>query len=71
MSITEYCSREVSCEGIENFWSFAKRRMAKFNDCASDKFVMPLKECEWRYNHRDKDLFPAIKKLSKKYSFAR
>ena len=39
--------------GIENFWSFAKRRLAKFNGCKSEVFVIHLKECEYRYNHRN------------------
>ena len=39
--------------GNGNFRSFVKRRLAKFNSCASDKFVLHLKECEFRYNHRD------------------
>ena len=54
--------------GIENFWSFAKRRLAKFNGCSSDAFVLHLKECEWRYNHRHEDLLPLLKRLYKKDS---
>ena len=49
--------------GIENFWSFAK-----FNGCSSDAFVLHLKECEWRYNHRHEDLLPLLKRLYKKDS---
>ena len=51
--------------GIENFWSFAKRRLAKFNGCASDKFVLHLRECKFRYNHRDEDLFKLVSKIFK------
>ena len=36
---------------------------AKFNGCNSDAFVLHLKECDWRYNHRHEDLLPLIKKL--------
>jgi transposase len=35
--------------GIEAFWSFTKRRLAKFNG-VKVHFDLHLKECEWRYN---------------------
>lgn len=38
--------------GIENFWSFAKRRLAKFNGVSRETFLLHLKECEFRYNHK-------------------
>lgn len=39
--------------GIENFWSFSKRRLAKFNGVSRKTFYLHLKECEFRYNHKD------------------
>ena len=42
--------------GIESFWSFAKRRLAKFNGLAGKTFALHLKECEFRFNHRGEDL---------------
>src|SRR3990167_2445925 len=38
--------------GIENFWSFAKRRLAKFNGVSRETFLLHLKECEFRHNHK-------------------
>jgi len=38
--------------GIESFWSYAKRRLAKFNGIPEDKFRTYLLETEWRFNHR-------------------
>lgn len=38
--------------GIESFWSFAKRRLAKFNGIRRKDFANHLKETEWRFNHR-------------------
>ncbi len=32
--------------GIESFWSFAKRRLQKFNGVANQTFYLHLKECE-------------------------
>ncbi|WP_089138962.1 IS1595 family transposase [Vibrio rumoiensis] len=37
--------------GIENFWSQAKRHMRKFNGVPEEHFYLYLKECEWRFNN--------------------
>lgn len=39
----------VHINGIENFWSFTKRRLNKFNGVKVN-FPYHLKECEWRYS---------------------
>ena len=39
----------VHVNGIESFWSFTKRRLAKFNGVKKN-FPLHLKECEWRWN---------------------
>ena len=39
--------------GIENFWSQAKRHMRKFNGIPKGQFSLYLKECEWRFNNPD------------------
>jgi len=41
-SRNEFTRGKSHVNGIENFWSFAKRRLVKFNGCASDKFVLYL-----------------------------
>ena len=38
----------VHINGIESFWRFTKRRLAKFNGVKST-FELHLKECEWRW----------------------
>lgn len=38
----------IHINGIENFWSFTKRRLSKFNGVKKN-FELHLKECEWRY----------------------
>ena len=65
----EFARGKSHVNGIENFWSFAKRRLAKFNGRSSDAFVLHLKECEWRYNHRREDLLPLLKRLYGKAYF--
>jgi transposase-like protein len=52
--------------GIESFWSFAKRRLQKFNDIPAATFKLHLKECEYRFNHRDKNLSRELLKLLEK-----
>jgi len=39
----------VTVNGIESFWSFTKRRLAKFNGY-SKYLDLHLKECQWRWN---------------------
>ena len=41
--------------GIESFWSFTKRRLAKFNGVTKN-FDLHLKECEWRWNRNPDEL---------------
>ena len=38
----------ININGIEAFWSFAKRRLAKFNGTTRN-FELHIKECEWRW----------------------
>ena len=37
--------------GIENFWSQAKRHMHKFNGVPMEHFWLFLMECEWHFNN--------------------
>ncbi len=42
--------------GIENFWSQAKRHLRRFDGVPRRSFTLFLKECEWRFNggtHRE------------------
>ena len=45
----------VHINGIESFWSFTKRRLAKFNGVKST-FILHLKECEWRWRKEPKEM---------------
>jgi transposase-like protein len=67
-SENEFARGKCHVNGIESFWSFAKRRLAKFNGISDDKFIYHLKECEFRFNNRDKDLSKIIVTLFKKCS---
>ncbi len=51
--------------GIESFWSYAKRRLAQFNGVKKKYFKERLLETEWRFNHRD-TIKQTLKKLIKR-----
>lgn len=52
--------------GIENFWSFTKRRLSKFNGVKVN-FELHLKECEWRYKKKPKQLLKELIVLLKRF----
>lgn len=57
----------VHINGIESFWSFAKRRLQKFNGVPTRTFYLHLKECEYRFNHRNENLQHLLLKLLEQY----
>lgn len=56
----------VTVNGIESFWSFTKRRLAKFNG-SKPYFELHLKECEWRWNKTEKERFDELQIIFKFY----
>jgi transposase-like protein len=59
----EFANGERHINGIESFWSYAKRRLAKFNGVPKHTFYLHLKETEYRFNHRRDNLYVEILKL--------
>ncbi|HPA07334.1 MAG TPA: IS1595 family transposase [Methanoregulaceae archaeon] len=51
---------KVYINGIEGFWAFAKERLIKHHGISRKKFLFYIKEMEWRYNNRGKDLFEVL-----------
>ena len=49
-SKNEFARGKNHINGIESFWSYAKRRLNKFNGIRKDKFLLHLKESEYRWN---------------------
>lgn len=49
--------------GIESFWSFSKRRLMKFHGVPKSTFYLHLKECEFRFNYRNQNIYQVILKL--------
>ena len=57
---------KVHINGIESFWSFTKRRLAKFNGCKKN-FHLHLKECEWRWNRDTVALECELRRILPRY----
>jgi len=49
--------------GIESFWSFAKTRLMKFYGMNPNTFYLHLKESEFRFNNRKKNIYAILLKL--------
>ena len=63
----EFARGKSHINGIESFWSFAKRRLAKFNGISSHRFNLYLKECEYRFNLRGQNLYANMLGVIKKF----
>jgi len=61
----EFVRGKSHINGIESFWSFVKRRMRKQNGVRKDKFLLHLKESEWRWNHRSDNIYRILLKKLK------
>jgi transposase len=44
------------------FWGFAKHRLNKFKGIKKDKFILFLKETEFRFNNRERDIYKILLK---------
>jgi transposase len=62
----EFARGTAHVNGIEGFWSFAKRRLQKFNGVSAQTFYLHLKECEYRFNNRNQNLYRELVKLLRK-----
>jgi transposase len=59
----EFANLQSHINGIESFWSYAKRRLTKFNGVPRHTFYLHLKETEFRFNHRRDNLYKELLKL--------
>lgn len=62
----EFARGNSHINGIESFWSYAKRRLQKFNGIPRRTFYLHLKECEWRFNNRSKNLYKELLRMLRK-----
>ena len=61
----EFAKGQNHINGIENFWGLCKVRLGKFRGIHKHKFYLHLKECEFRYNMRDKNMYLCLMKFIK------
>jgi transposase-like protein len=61
----EFVRGHAHINGIEGFWGIAKTRLVKFKGMSRSTFYLHLKECEWRFNHRDEDLYQLLLKITR------
>lgn len=61
----EFADGDRHINGIESFWSYTKRRLAKFNGFTREQFGRFLLESEYRFNHRS-DLEKQLQWLEKR-----
>jgi transposase-like protein len=62
-SKNEFAKGRNHINGIEGFWGYAKTRLNRFHGMAPSTFNLHLKECEFRFNHRGKNLSRLILKI--------
>lgn len=56
-SMNEFVRKDVHVNNIENFWGLAKSRMMRLRGVPKSSFLLHLKECEFRFNHRSESLY--------------
>ena len=56
----EFANGSVHINGIEGFWSFAKHILYNYRGVSKYHFPMYLKEVEYRFNHRNQNLFKLL-----------
>ncbi len=44
-------------DGIEGFWGYAKDRLVKYQGVPEEDFYLHLKECEFRFSMRGRDMY--------------
>ncbi len=64
-SKNEFANGKNHINGIENFWGYAKHRLAKFKGIKKENFLLHLKEYEFRYNTKttQENLYQKLLKL--------
>ena len=63
----EFVKNHHHINGIESFWSFTKRRLARFNG-VKKYFYLHLKECEWRWKRNEQELQKSLIKILNKFN---
>lgn len=59
-SADNFANGRAHVNGIENFWGVAKTRLVRFRGIRKEKFYLHLKETEWRFNHRQENIYMLV-----------
>ncbi len=51
---------ELQKQLIDSFWHYSRLRLMKFRGLSPQTTLMHLKECEFRFNHREKNLYRMV-----------
>lgn len=62
----EFVKGHAHINGIEGFWGYAKSRLARFRGIHKSTFYFHLKESEFRFNNRNKNIYKTILSLCRK-----
>ena len=68
-SADEFAIGTNHINGIEGFWGLAKVRLVKFRGLSKNTFYLHLKECEFRFNYRNQDLYYVLLKITRQIKF--
>ena len=68
-SADEFAQGTNHINGIEGFRGIAKVRLVKFRGLSKNTFYLHLKECEFRFNYRNQDLYKVLLKITKQIKF--
>ncbi len=62
----EFARGSFHINGIEFFWGYAKTRLSKFRDMNQNMFNLHFKECEFRFNSREQNLYKILLQICRK-----
>lgn len=57
------CNMTGDPESCDSFWDFTKSRLMKFNGISRSTLHFHIKECEFRFNHRNENLYKLLLKI--------
>jgi len=60
---SEFVRGHAHINGIEGFWGYSKSRLTRFRGIHKSTFYLHLKECEFRFNNRNCNLYKVMLKL--------
>lgn len=58
----EFARGKNHINGIESFWGYTKTRMVKLRGIRKTRFLVHLKESEWRWNHKRENTYKQLLK---------